>query len=619
MSEKSFFSRLKWQDFALIAIILLYLLLQINLTNVLEQLPSPVHGGDYYHQLGAVEHVKYGGAPFGSFFSNIDPIPSYLPLYAVIVGKFAAIFDVNSIEAMFTTSHIMLALSLILFYLMALKIFKNKSGALVSALAFVSLNNFPILKYREFAKYMIFPFFFFFLYLTLTTDNKKKRLIYAALTGLIYGLGSISHGSLFMIFTLSLPIIFIYMFIARYFSKSLKFDKAAFTKNLKSNILIFLIISIIGFVISLIYWAGPISYMISGESLPYQQTTLNQEPLEGIGQYFEFAGAAFTDFFNFGSLKSFVLSIITAVFIVLVCITRNISRLMSFLIFLLITSIIIIFHFVLTNPLLGYHLDPYLMKALLIPLTVALFAGYVVSFFHGKIKSKYLKIAFVVIVCALIIFSNISASTEKNENSKWFKTARKKLPDFFTQAEIWIEKNTQVNDVFLSSKELAYSVNSLTGRKVVSMPRGHLSVMTKHNEFDADLGVMIYGSNDTTRKKLFDKYAVKYFYWDMSWLKEEYHFDDKGNPVAYFDPVEVQYSEEYEKYFTENGVEFERKNAKINPNKRHNPNIPEFDVLIVPPTLNVTHPWNPGLDKYLKQVFVSPEHNPSVKIFRVEY
>ncbi len=33
----------------------------------LEQAPSPIYGGDIYHQLGGVEHVRQGGNVFESF------------------------------------------------------------------------------------------------------------------------------------------------------------------------------------------------------------------------------------------------------------------------------------------------------------------------------------------------------------------------------------------------------------------------------------------------------------------------------------------------------------------------------------------------------------------------
>ena len=199
-SEKSytfFINKLKWQDYALLFIIILYLILQYNLVSDFKQLPSPIYGGDYYHQLGAVNHVKYGGNAFKNFYSLLDAIPSYLPLYALIVGNIAKIFSLDGMQAMFTFSYFALAISLILFYLASYKLFKNKTLALISTVLYNSLMLFPMLKYREFAKFMIFPYFFFLLYFLFTEENYKRRIFYAFGIGIIYGLGSISHGTLF--------------------------------------------------------------------------------------------------------------------------------------------------------------------------------------------------------------------------------------------------------------------------------------------------------------------------------------------------------------------------------------------------------------------------------------
>ncbi len=137
----------KFPELLLALIIILALLLQFNFISQMKQLPSPLYGGDYA-QLGAINHVKYGGSAFVTSNTLDDLPPVYLPLYTWLVANFSNLLNIDSIKAVFYLSTIVMILSIIIYYLLFYEIFGNKYLSIIGILLF--LPSFPILKYTEF-------------------------------------------------------------------------------------------------------------------------------------------------------------------------------------------------------------------------------------------------------------------------------------------------------------------------------------------------------------------------------------------------------------------------------------------------------------------------------------
>ncbi|MBW3016862.1 hypothetical protein KY316_00685, partial [Candidatus Woesearchaeota archaeon] len=72
----------------LVGLFIFFTILHFMLVSPLKSLPSPLYGGDYYYQLGATNHVKYGGNPLSS--PNIKgALPVYFVLYSGMAGYIA--------------------------------------------------------------------------------------------------------------------------------------------------------------------------------------------------------------------------------------------------------------------------------------------------------------------------------------------------------------------------------------------------------------------------------------------------------------------------------------------------------------------------------------------------
>jgi hypothetical protein len=163
--------------------------------------------------------------------------------------------------------------------------------------------------------------------------------------------------------------------------------------------------------------------------------------------------------------------------------------------------------------------------------------------------------------------------------------------------------NTDVHDVFISSKENAFMINALTGRKVLTLRRGHMEHFVEADPREVALAVILYGNNDAKRAELLREYNVSYLYWDVYWINSEFTIED-GQVSGWYDPILVYDTPENRMIFDENGVRYAAINTWIDPSAKGE-DVPMFDVLIVGPENYeaFNHPWNSGLDPYLERVW----------------
>lgn len=87
-------------------------------------MPSPIYGGDLYYQMGDIHHFMQGGG-FMESSSLYNALPTYLPGYAYPVSMVANGFDISAFEAMKYSSLFFTILSLLLWFLLLKKIFKD--------------------------------------------------------------------------------------------------------------------------------------------------------------------------------------------------------------------------------------------------------------------------------------------------------------------------------------------------------------------------------------------------------------------------------------------------------------------------------------------------------------
>ena len=179
--------------------------------------------------------------------------------------------------------------------------------------------------------------------------------------------------------------------------------------------------------------------------------------------------------------------------------------------------------------------------------------------------------------------------------------------------------NGDINDVVLTTKELGFTINALSGRKLISVRRAQNDPFIDMDSREIDQAIILYGDNNVVRKSLLEKYSVDYVYWDSFWIKSEYTIDNSGRVISSFDPLFVFDSEENRKRLDKNGVKYILQNTWVDPSLSGE-DYNTFDLLLISPEnyQSFVTPWNSGLDKYLTEVFRSERGGQVLsKIYKV--
>ena len=98
---KSKIKKLAWQDWVLIATILIVLIIEATIFSTFEHLPGPIYGGDLYRERGYTEHILRGGSPWSDplFINETNYFPwlAHASLTALIVTLIS--FDTSRIPS----------------------------------------------------------------------------------------------------------------------------------------------------------------------------------------------------------------------------------------------------------------------------------------------------------------------------------------------------------------------------------------------------------------------------------------------------------------------------------------------------------------------------------------
>lgn len=560
-------------------------------TRNLQSLPSPMYGGDYYFQLGAVNHVKYGGNPLDSS-SSLGELPSYFPLYSFIVGNFARLLNINAITAIFITSYIFTSLAVILLFLVSYNLFKNIYISFIGAFYSLFLMPFPICKYSDFGIWVIIPLFIYLLY----TYLKEQSLKNAIFVGLVYGLTGISHGIEFIASSLLLFFFFIKYFIINNFkSKNLKFDK------LKRPFLNYIIIAILGIGIAMLYWYQPI-FTFHGKT----------EGLDAVYNLSKFSTQFMFlfnfvkyNFLSFNTIPIIIFSLFNIIALIGLFIIKSEDESISFIKFIFISFIIISFHYFLTQNILNFNLVPGQLLAHLSSIMVLffIFGLYTFSLIFKKLKISELYPFFIILVLFILsLFLNYNIRV----SDRWYNAGLSPVPAYMNDLTNFLVKDGSVNDVVLTTKEVGFAVNAISGRKLISFRRGHgtpfpfISFDTR----EIDTALILYGNNTDLKKQLLKEYNIKYLYWDYYWIQSEYIFDNNGNLVNKYDPLFLFYNETKIKILDDNNVKHFTEVTWQDPSMRDE-SFPKYKLEYIS-YLNyntATHPWNTNLDQFLEEVW----------------
>lgn len=582
-------------------VVIFFLVLNYLIVNPLVSLPSPIYGGDYYHQLGTTNNVRYGGNPLES--PNIKgSLPVYMVLYSTIVGNLARIFNLDSITAEFLFSYVIILLSASIMFMLVKKLFNNTFFAVIGVLAFITPMGMPVIKYTDLAYFVMMPLILFLVYRFINESNIKNSI----LLGLAYGLTGLTHSVAFMSASFLLLAVFLYYVIIK--NINLKERKANFIE-IKKKILSYVIIFLIGVSIALLWWYKPL-LIYHGQTSPHY-TEWNNMNWGGAYQFKFLWQTLQNKFFDFSGLRGILISIFSLAGIAgLIFIKEKdenpeekISK-NRYIKFLFISSLIITFHYFITQNIFNVNFIPgYIVYLLLSPILVILFV-YGINFSYYFVKRLNIKKGmYLSVIILLLVITQFSLYSQKTED-KWYKAGLNQLPDYLVDLKNYLVKESTVNDVILTTKEIGFAVNALTGRKLLSSRRAHNDPFTEMDSRELAQAVILYGNNTKIKKEFIKEYGIKYFYWDYYWIQSEYYFNEGGQVTGWFDPLILFYSEENENILKKYGVKYFIETTWVDPALKGE-DYKKFKLIFISSEnyYNTTHPWQPDLDPYLKEVW----------------
>ncbi len=540
-----------------------------------KELPSPLFGGDYYYQLGQIYHMYYSS--FLEWFgpsNGLGKRPGYLPVYGMFVTLFGKLLSLNPFKAMLFSNFIVFPLSFYLFYLVGFKLGNNKFIGLGTAL-FASLFFPPfVFKYTEFTQLIMVPFFLLALFHFYFERSVKSGLI----LGISGGLLLISHVTSIIFVFSSLACLFILL------EKENLLSLHAFKKE-------YIAVLLTTFLIGLIYWFEPLFVYHGVSGLKSNEWSLPD--YSNLDVAIERAVSLFEDYFiSADSITSFIRSFAFLAGLYFVWKMRKEKSIM-FLSCLFLLTAALTFSYIVTTPLFDFNIAPsYLSRLYLSPL-IAVIGGF-------SLKDK--KLLALILVLFLL---NVADLKQEVENSKYIQNAYVEIPQVYKSLQSYILANTSINDVFISTNELSFMINALTGRKlVVSRRAQNDAFMQDFDDRELDAMIFFYG-NDLSRKiDIIKKYNISYVYVDTEWPHTSFLFNDKGLS-SYVDPFLVFWSPQRESLLRQYGVKYVVAMWFVDPDVRGD-NVRKYKLIIESPdNLDATGlgPWRDDIDFLLEEVW----------------
>ena len=571
------------KEFYIVLFIVCAAWVQIQANSEFKSLPSPLYGGDSYYQHGVIQHIREGGASLESS-SFLNGRVAYLPVYSLSCAFFCDIFKVDTQTGMFYFSVLALCLGIVVWCCLGFFLYKDRYIALMLPALAICLGTFPILKYTDFAYFVVLPL----LLLALAYYENKKSVRSSVLLGFVVGICALTHGVLFLSAVLICHIFFLLEF----------FKQPRCVKVILCNYVVFLITML---PLALVYWWEPIFVFHLNSTNKFLQWNVKGY-FENFKQGMDVLCSVFKPWFN---LKKPTLKVILNLFCfmnVFVLFFKKSHVEWRFVKKILLCSVFLGVFFLVTVPLFMFYLPPdYCMMFWQSSFIVLFIAQFVNKCIRPVLLRK-------IVVCLMLIMSFyvlFEVLLMERRASIWTKIGFFEISDLDKALQQYILNNTEINDVILSTKYMSFAVNALTGRKLLTNRWAHQGdPMMDYGQRDLDAAVILFGKDDVERERLIRKYKVKYLYWNSDWNNFIFDPKRKGKSLKVIDPFMDFYSIEGELFLKKNGVDFVRRDFYVDPSCR-GPLYVKHDLLIVLPFIeegkNIR--WSYKLDKYLTNVF----------------
>jgi hypothetical protein len=588
------------------------IIIQHRATSGFKSLPSPIYGGDYYHQMGCIIHIREGGNPLLS--STLpEGSPGYLPLYSFLCASFSDLCNLKTIKGMFTFSLFLYAVATILWFCFFSAVFENNWISLAGTALANGLNAYPILKYTPFTHQVMLPLFLLCLYLTIT--HKKTR--YYISLAIIYGLLTLSHIVAFVGATL---ILLTFLLFELYENKHQ--IPAYISSNIK-NWVLFLCISI---PVVMLYWYKPI--FVHHLKSTYDRIHMDTPDFARLDVQITFLFDTIKSyFFNFNdiftSLKTIFLWIgLYSLFSGKSGQYKAPTSENRFILQLLTGSFIATFCYFITEPVLKMNFIPTYMQRFYISTITIILMLKGLKFIYQSINLNVRMAALISSLLFIALYLNsVFAFQHYIQHDQWVKNAKNPVHEIYQSLQKYLFTHTDVNDVILSTKELSFAVNAVSGRKaMVNRWAQQNNPYADIPQRDLDAAKILYGNDINEKLNLIRKYNISYLYWDYFWIRSEFNINSKLQITGIFDPLLTLDRDYYRKQLDRAGVKYLAMNFWLDPACRQE-NIRKFNLLIVAPQnyASFTMPWKPDLNKYLHEVWAYKKQGQKLAVlYKIE-
>ena len=559
--------------------------LQLFVNSQFRSLPSVLFGGDAYYQRGAIEHISGGGGPWKSS-SFLEGPAGYSPFYGFSVSLINKILDYSIDDAMLFCSVLFFIIGTVLWYILAQELFKKQIVSLIVAIAASMHMVIPIVKYTDFAIFCCVPlaWLVFFKYW------EKRTLWWAIFIGVICGFSAWMHSVLFfglLAFLLLLVCIYVLYAINRRSFEDVK--KTVFHYAVMQGVAF---IAAIPFIYSLFFRTGSYNGMFKWGALGF---FTNYEELANV---LVSVMPWFTSIFNsrFIPIEDCFI-ILCAMFLIVI---KKQSKLDDFMRILFVGTALLISSFIVTVPLTGKFIPPSYVISIFGSGLRVLSIGYLLHYFRTKLMFMFVMLAF---ICVTVgnIYSPVLGIRNGEVWSKAGLLGRSSNWDIMAE---YIKENTNVNQVILSTKEISFAINAMTGRKLVTNRWAQQNdPKMDFSSRDRDASIMLYAKENVVRKELFKKYKVDYLLWTKDWDTTMFKYRKDGSIESAFDPFILFYNKDDAKRLSSLAVSSVRRKTFVDPAFRGFL-YTKFDLLIVTPRKQDEQemPWHRKMDDLLVKV-----------------
>lgn len=573
--------------------ILLLVIINTMVVVPLESLPSPIYGGDYYHQLGYVAHALRGGNPFESSMYP-DIIPHYMVTYTILAWLIGAPLGLDALTSVLTLSFLIPVAGFILSYLFVRRLFGKAWIAAPAALMHVLIQNpLPNVKYTQFTGTVMVPLFLY----TLLLFHERRTLWRAIGLGVIFGVLGLSHTITFIGSSLLL---------AAYAVWWLWRERRSSWGDLGQHLAIIMIPILLGSLIAMLWWFGPI-FVYHGHAANAFSEWAN--PFNNPEYAMKFIWEVFRGiFFSFTSLQGALWSVGTILGVLALALVKP-SEQIRFLRFAAIAGFIIIFHYLITHTMFGFSFRPdYMNGTILRSIFIPVWALGLLAII-GQIRPRLAKaqkgyLPYVAFGLLFILLSAAAAAkVEAKFENRWYANGRNAMPGQYLGVRDYLDENgIGVDAVVMTTKEVGFAFNAVTGRKLHLGRWSHSTPFLDLQERELAQAIILYGDDDAAREELLREWDIDYLYWDAYWIQSEWRIE--GDRATPFDPQLLLYTPEREALLAAHNITAVRTEGYVDPGHRGYP-WPTHDVLMIGPQNyhNFTNPWNPDLNSHLERVW----------------